>query len=32
MLAASLVLGEPLPEELLRQGVDPAAVSPRRLR
>ena len=32
MLAASLVLGETLPEELRRQGVDPAAVSPQRLR
>ena len=31
-LAASLILGEPLPAELAREGVDPAAVSPRRLR
>lgn len=32
MLAASLLLGEPLPEVLQLQGVDPAAVSPQRLR
>ena len=31
-LAASLLLGQPLPQELARHGVDPAAVSPRRLR
>lgn len=30
-LAASLVLGLPLPEELARNGVDPQALSPRRL-
>ena len=32
MLAASLVLGESLPDALGSQGVDPAAVSPQRLR
>ncbi len=31
-LAASLLLGEALPDELATQGVDPAAVSPGRLR
>ena len=31
-LAASLLLGQALPEELVRHGVDPAIVSPRRLR
>lgn len=31
-LAASLLRGEPLPAELARHGVDPAAVAPRRLR
>jgi D-arginine dehydrogenase len=31
-LAASLLLGQPLPEELARHGVDPARVSPQRLR
>jgi len=30
-LAASLVLRQPLPEQLARHGVDPAAVSPQRL-
>ena len=32
MLAAALLLGEALPEELVHEGVEPAAVSPRRLR
>ena len=32
LLAASLILGEPLPAELAREGVDPSAVSPQRLR
>lgn len=31
-LAAALVCGEPLPDELVHHGVDPAALSPRRLR
>lgn len=31
-LAAALVCGEPLPDGLARQGVDPRAVSPKRLR
>ncbi|MEK8051374.1 FAD-dependent oxidoreductase [Ideonella sp. DXS22W] len=31
-LAASLLLGRPLPAELVREGVDPAASSPARLR
>ncbi|HEX6362910.1 MAG TPA: FAD-dependent oxidoreductase [Albitalea sp.] len=31
-LAASLLLGEPLPDELRRHGVEPAGVSPRRFR
>ena len=31
-LAASLLLGQPLPQELARHGVDPALVSPQRLR
>jgi D-arginine dehydrogenase len=31
-LAASLLCGEPLPSHLARHGVDPQAVSPRRLR
>lgn len=31
-LAATLLLQQSLPEELVRQGVDPAMVSPRRLR
>jgi D-arginine dehydrogenase len=30
-LAASLLLGQPLPDELRQHGVDPAAVSPARL-
>ncbi len=30
-LAASLVLGQPLPDQLARHGVDPDALSPRRL-
>ncbi len=32
LLAASLILGEPLPAELAREGVDPTVVSPQRLR
>lgn len=32
LLAASLIEGGPLPEELVRHGVGPAVVSPRRLR
>jgi D-arginine dehydrogenase len=32
MLAEALLLGQPLPEALLREGVDPEAVSPQRLR
>lgn len=32
LLAASLIEGSPLPDELVRHGVVPAAVSPRRLR
>jgi D-arginine dehydrogenase len=31
-LAASLLLGEPLPQSLIREGVDPAAMAPQRLR
>jgi D-arginine dehydrogenase len=31
-LAASLICGEPLPADLVRQGVEPAAISPLRLR
>lgn len=31
-LAAALLLGEPLPDELIVQGVDPAAVSPHRFK
>lgn len=31
-LAAALLLGEPVPEDLVHQGVDAAAVSPQRLR
>ncbi len=32
LLAASLIEGAPLPAELVHHGVDPAVVSPRRLR
>jgi D-arginine dehydrogenase len=32
MLAESLIVGAPLPEALAREGVDPAALSPARLR
>jgi D-arginine dehydrogenase len=31
-LAASLLRGEPLPQELARHGVDPRALAPQRLR